>query len=423
MHQIIHTLDISSSDEDIGAILKRDGCVIIKNAMDHDAVDGLLADLDEYIESKPKGNGNFTGFETKRVHSLFAKTEKIQAFVAHDKVLQMADLALLPFCESYTLQSNSITAIGPGESVQPLHRDDMLYPLARDDERNTVCTAFWALSNFSESNGATRMIPGSHRWDDERKPTEEETVQAVMPKGSVCLFLGGIYHGGGQNHTQDEWRIGMFTAYTLGWLRQEQNFYMAVPPEMAKNMPEKVARLVGYSLHRPFLGWIQDIQDPWDVLQGYEELTSGGDNKFADGAEHLVQGADIHVSANRSAAVVSTTAPVPKVIQSVDADVGHDELTGILEEDGCVIVRNLMGHAKIDALLEDLKPYLSRKPKGESEFLGFETKRLSSLIAKSGHVNDFIVHDVVTRVLDQVLSPFCDTYQLSSNSNHRHRTG
>ena len=412
----IQSLDIASTNEEIGAILKREGCVIIENAMDHAAVDGLLADLADYIEDKPKGTGNFTGFETKRVHSLFAKTQKIQAFVVHDKVLQMADLALLPFCDSYTLQSNSITAIGPGETVQPLHRDDMLYPLARDDERNTVCTAFWALSDFTESNGATRMIPGSHRWDDARKPTEEETVQAVMPKGSVCLFLGGIYHGGGQNRTEDEWRLGMFSAYTLGWLRQEQNFYMAVPPEMAKDMPEKVARLVGYSLHRPFLGWIQDIQDPWDVLQGYEELSSGSDNKFADGEESLVLGADINMGAGINAPAVHTNAPVPNAIHSVDASVSHDELTDILDQDGCVIVRNLIDHDKIDALLEDLRPYLSKKPKGESNFLGYETKRLHSLLAKSSHVNDFITHDFVTRVADKVLSPFCDTYQLSSNS-------
>ena len=415
-NRAIEALHVSSSAAEIDAVLKRDGCVIILNAMQHTQVDAMLADLAPFIDAKPTGTGNFTGFETKRVHSLFTKTKKVQDFVAHDKVLAMVDLALLPYCQSYTSQSNSITVIGPGESVQPLHRDDMLYPLAHDGERNSVCTAFWALSDFTASNGATRMVPGSHRWGDDREPSEEETVQAIMPKGSVCLFLGGIYHGGGQNSTHDEWRFGMFSAYTLGWLRQEQNFYMAVPPELAKTMPEKVARLVGYSLHRPFLGWIQDIQDPWDVLQGYEELSKGGDDIFADGEERLVQGADIQVGASLNAPVVHTSAPVPTSIQSVESDIGSDELTGILEEDGCVIVRNLIGHNKIGALLEDLKPYLGKKPKGESNFLGYETKRLHSLFAKSAHINDFIAPDFVTRVLDEVLGPYCDTYQLSSNS-------
>ena len=221
--RIIRSLDATATGTEIGAILAADGCVIINNAIDHGSIDALLLELAPHLENKPTGTGNFTGFHTKRVHSLFAKTEKIQAFVAHHKVLQMADLALLPFCESYTLQSNSITAIGPGESLQPLHRDDMLYPLAHDGERNTVCTAFWALSDFTTENGATRLVPGSHRWGDERTPTEAETVQAVMPRGSVCLFLGGIFHGGGENRTEEQWRLGMFTAYTLGWLRQEQS--------------------------------------------------------------------------------------------------------------------------------------------------------------------------------------------------------
>ena len=415
-NRAIRSLDVTAGSEEIGEILEHDGCVIIRNAMDHPSVDAFLADLAPYIDEKPKGTGNFTGYETKRLHSLFAKTEKVQDFVAHDKVLEMADLALLPFCQSYTLQSNSITAIGPGETVQPLHRDDMLYPLAREGKRNTVCTAFWALSDFTATNGATRMIPGSHRWEEGREPTEQETVQAVMPKGSVCLFLGGVYHGGGQNHTDDEWRMGMFSAYTLGWLRQEQNFYLAVPPEMAKNMPEKVARLVGYSLHRPFLGWIHDIQDPWDVLQGYEVLSKGGDDQFADGEDNVVQGADIYLGTSTEAAAVHTSAPVPTSVQTVDADISHDDMTEILEQDGCVIVRDLIGHEKIDALLEDLKPYLAKKPKGESNFLGYETKRLHSLLAKSSHVNDFIAHDFVSSVLDKVLGPYCDTYQLSSNS-------
>ena len=359
-------LNVTATDDAIGEVLRHDGCVIIKNAVEHAAVDALLADLADHIESKPKGTGNFTGLETKRVHSLFAKTEIVQDFVAHDKVLQMADLALLPYCQSYTLQSNSITAIGPGETVQPLHRDDMLYPLAHDCERNSVCTAFWALSDFTQSNGATRMVPGSHRWDDVRRPTEADTVQAVMTKGSVCLFLGGVYHGGGCNTTAEEWRIGMFSAYTLGWLRQEQNFYMAVPPEMAKDLPEKVARLLGYSLHRPFLGWIQDIQDPWDVLQGYEELSKGGDDIFADGEDNLKQGADIKVGRTQDEPAAGPSSPTASAIQTVDTNVGEHEMADILEEDGCVIVRNLIDHGKIDALLEDLEPYLSANPRGRA---------------------------------------------------------
>ena len=291
----IPRLDAEANDEEIRQNLAQEGCVILENVIDHDIIDRMLDDLRPYMERKPTGNGNFSGYCTKRLHSLFAKSKELPSFILHPKVKQAADIALLPFCDSYQLNSNSITAIGPGETVQPLHRDDLLYPLAHPSERNACCTAFWALSDFRAENGATRLIPGSHRWDDDRIPTEEETVQAVMPKGSVCFFVGALYHGGGANRTANEWRIGMFQGYCLGWLRQEQNFYLTVPPEKAREMPEELARLLGYSLHRPFLGWVQDFQDPWDAINGYQELTTGGSDLYAEGAERPVQGAAVRV--------------------------------------------------------------------------------------------------------------------------------
>ena len=90
-NRAIRSLDVTAGAEEIGEILEHDGCVIIRNAMDHASVDAFLADLAPFIDEKPKGTGNFTGYETKRLHSLFAKTEKVQDFVAHDKVLEMAE--------------------------------------------------------------------------------------------------------------------------------------------------------------------------------------------------------------------------------------------------------------------------------------------------------------------------------------------
>ena len=412
--QVIVSVDISTSKKEIEEVLEKDGCVIIRNAMDHGIIDEFLGDLSPFLQKKSTGNGNFTGFETKRLHSLFTKSDRAADFVTHDKLLDVADIALGRYCDSFQLNSQSITAIGPRESVQPLHRDDLLYPLAHDGQRNACCTSFWALSDFTAENGATRLVPGSHLWDDVRQPTEEETVQAIMPKGSFCMFLGGVYHGGGQNFTDDQWRMGMFVGYTLGWLRQEQNFYMAVPPELAKTMPEKLARLLGYSIHRPFLGWIQDIQDPWDVLHGYEELSRGGDDQFAAGETKLVQGANVDVGYSKSVAGIGSSSP--KQIQTVDPDVTDEQMGNILETDGCVIVRELMAPETIDRFLDDLSPYLGKKPTGESDFLGYETKRLHSLFAKSGTVSEFVGNDFVMSVLDKTLGPYCDMYQLSSNS-------
>ena len=292
----IQTVDPDTPLDAIGAILECDGCIIVRDAIDHGTIDSLLGDLELYLERKPCGNGDFVGYHTKRLHSLFGKSRSTRDFVLHDRILDIMDLTLLPWCDSYQLNSNSITAIGPDETPQPLHRDDLLYPLAHPSERNATCTAFWALTDFTEENGATRIIPGSHRWDDTRVPKDEETTGAVMSKGSVCAFTGGVYHGGGRNLTPDFWRIGMFTGFTLGWLRQEQNWYLSVTPEEVRQMPEKLARLLGFNLHKPFLGWVQDFQDPYDVIHGYQELSSGGSDLYADGAARPIAGAHVRVA-------------------------------------------------------------------------------------------------------------------------------
>ena len=422
----IQSFEASVDLSKINEALEQDGVVILRNIIAHDTIDTLLDELNPYLERKPTCIGNFSGFDTKRLHSLFAKTTCLADFIGHDQVLEVMDLALGPFCDNYQLNSNSITAIGPGETPQPLHRDDLLYPLAHPSKRNACATAFWALSDFTGENGATRLVPGSHHWDDERKPQEHETVQAIMPKGSVCVFVGGVYHGGSPNSTAAQWRIGMFSGYCLGWLRQEQNFYLSVPPDMAKEMPEKIGRLLGYNIHRPYLGWVQDLQDPWDVINGYEELSKGGgSNMFAAGEENLVQRSTIDLGASTTQTATSAEQRAPSrsngtnhlpVIETVPVSGDHVEVEALLERDGCVIIRDLIAPTSIDQLLLDLEPYLQRKPKGETDFIGMETKRLHSLFTKSSQVGDFVTNNKLLSVVESALRPFCDVFQLSSNS-------
>ena len=285
----IEMVDPSTSTDSLEELLNRDGCVIIREMFSHAAIDAMMAELEPHLKRKGTGNDDFVGRYTKRLQALLAKSPKVGDFLADDRLLAIIDRFLGPYCDNFTLSSNSLTVIGPDETPQPLHRDDLLFPFEHPTTRSCHVTAFWALSDFTAENGATRMVPGSHRWDDERKPTEAETAQAVMPKGSVCVFLGATYHGGGTNRTADEWRHGMFAGYIFGWLRQEQNFYLTVPPEIARTLPEKVARLIGYSVHRPFLGFVHDLQDPYALLEGYQEGADGGGDLFADGVDEPVQ--------------------------------------------------------------------------------------------------------------------------------------
>ena len=289
----IELVDASATPNEINDVLERDGCLIIPELVGHERIDALMADLQPYLDKRPTCAEDFLGTHTKRMQVLIPKSQHVGELLAHDKILSVLDLVLGPYCDNYTLSSNSMTVIGPGETPQSMHRDDVVFPFSHPSERHSHCTAFWALNDFTEENGATRIVPGSHTWDDHREPTEAESVQAVMPKGSVCIFVGAVYHGGSHNVTADEWRLGMFAGYILGWLRQEQNFYLTVPPDVARDLPGELARLIGYNLHRPFLGYVADMRDPFDMLEGFEEGDRPTKNLFVDGEYQVGQKADI----------------------------------------------------------------------------------------------------------------------------------
>jgi ectoine hydroxylase-related dioxygenase (phytanoyl-CoA dioxygenase family) len=123
----------------------------------------------------------------------------------------------------------------------------------------------WAMTDFTEENGATRVIPGSHRWEDKLRPGIDQTVAAVMPKGSVFVYVGSVYHGGGANNS-DAHRLGVNIGYTLSWLRQEENQYLACPAEIARELPDDLAKLIGYRRGAYALGYFGDLQDPMEAL-------------------------------------------------------------------------------------------------------------------------------------------------------------
>jgi ectoine hydroxylase-related dioxygenase (phytanoyl-CoA dioxygenase family) len=223
---------------------------------------------------------------TKRMHAMIPKSETVRGMVVDETILAVMDRLLLPWCDTYQLGSCSLTSIGPGEKAQELHRDDLMFPFKHPTERIATCTTFWALSDFTEENGATRIIPGSHRWDDERRPTVAETIPTVMPRGSVEIYLGALWHGGGANTTRNDWRYALYTSYSLGWLKQEEAQFLVNPPEVARHYPERLQRLIGYQMHRPFLGWY-DLRDPIELLRGYQELAEGAIDQAPDGQTEI----------------------------------------------------------------------------------------------------------------------------------------
>ena len=156
--------------------------------------------------------------------------------------------------------------IGPGEPKQIVHRDDAMFPFARQGIEAMI-NCMWAVDDFTVENGATQVVPGSHRWDDpQRRPSEDEITQGAMKAGSLLVYLGSVIHGGGAN-TTDKPRTGLVLSYCQGWLRQAENQYLAVPQQQAARFPERLQRLLGYFVHQPNLGCVEG-QDPILLLKG-----------------------------------------------------------------------------------------------------------------------------------------------------------
>ena len=99
----------------------------------------------------------------------------------------------------------------------------------------------WAMSDFTEANGATRVIPGSHRWEDKLRPDHVRDGRGGDAEGLGVHLRRSVYHGGGANRS-DAHRLGINVGYTLAWLRQEENQYLACPPEVARELPVELAQ-------------------------------------------------------------------------------------------------------------------------------------------------------------------------------------
>ncbi|MDH3692429.1 MAG: phytanoyl-CoA dioxygenase family protein [Gammaproteobacteria bacterium] len=252
--------DVNAKIDDIVAVLQRDGAMVLQRWASAATVDAVASELRPQFDTEGTDyQSDFNGYKTLRVSGILAHARTSAELIGHPELLRIVDAILLPNCINYRVGSTTGIEILPGETSQRLHRDDDIYPTRLPSLELQVSTN-WALDDFTERNGATRVVLGSHTWDDGREPSEDEVVQAIMPKGSVLVYLGSAYHGGGAN-VSDRPRIGLVNTYSLGWLRQEENQYLTVPREVAMSYPEHIQRLMGYQGHGSLLGWYPDNPD------------------------------------------------------------------------------------------------------------------------------------------------------------------
>jgi len=259
-------LSADAACEDVLAAIESGGGVVIDRLVSSDLMDGLAAELRPWIEKTPAGMDEFEGRRTRRTGGLVARSPKSRELVMHPLVVG-ASKRILGRATSIQLNATQAITIGPGEPAQVIHRDQWafdMYPFAKDYQ--VIVNAIWAMTDFTARNGATRVVPGSHAFEDKLRFTEADTVPAEMARGSVFLYPGTTYHGGGANRS-DTNRTGISLSYSASWLRQEENQYLAVPLEIARTLPEELLRLMGYQRGAYALGYVDDLRDPMEFVR------------------------------------------------------------------------------------------------------------------------------------------------------------
>jgi ectoine hydroxylase-related dioxygenase (phytanoyl-CoA dioxygenase family) len=255
------------SADDVAAALAEQGCAVVERLVDPAVMARAQAELQPWLDATRPGPDGFAGRRTRRTGALVARSETCRELVMHPLALG-AVRAALPHATSVQLHLTQVIAIGAGEPAQAIHRDQWafdFFPFPTGYE--VQCNTIWAMTDFTARNGATRVIPGSHRFADKLEFRESDTEPAEMPAGSVLFYTGALYHGGGANRS-DATRFGVNLTYAVSWLRQEENQYLSVPAEIARTLPEPLLRLMGYARGAYALGYVDDLRDPLEVLLG-----------------------------------------------------------------------------------------------------------------------------------------------------------
>ena len=252
MPQLQH-LPANAEASDVVSVVQQDGAVILDNVLSSDFIDELRAETDPYMNHTSNGEDEFAGFSTTRTGGLMVRSEKCRELIEHAAILAPCRAFLAPYCERVQLHLTQIIRIRPGETEQIIHRDRWAWGkhLAHlEPQFNTI----WALTDFTSENGATQVVPGSTQWPDDQEIQPEQITQAEMKAGSVLVYSGSVFHGGGANMSQED-RIGINITYALGWLRQEENQYLSCPPELAKDLSPTLQELAGYAMGQYALGY------------------------------------------------------------------------------------------------------------------------------------------------------------------------
>ena len=258
-----------SPDADPAAIRDRldtDGCAVIDDLAAVELLDALAEEVAPFVAASATGRDTYDGRHTRRTGALIARCPSARRLVADALVLDVVG-RFLDRASTFQIHLTQLITLGPGETAQKPHRDQMAFDnFDFPVDYHVQCNTMWALTDFTVDNGATHLFPGSSRLDDHSGLALAE-ARAEMRRGSVLLYDGKVLHGGGANRTTEA-RQGVNITYAVGWVRQEENQYLACPPEIARDLDDDLLRLMGYRQGAFALGYVGDQTDPLAALRG-----------------------------------------------------------------------------------------------------------------------------------------------------------
>ena len=248
----IPRLPADESPDTLYATLAEAGCLVVTNALPPTARERIREELEAPMAAaqviEQDDPTRFYPGHTRRVTALVGQSPTVREVILHDLSRELSERHLGANCERIQLHVTAALSIGPGARKQVLHREEdpfTFFPLPRP---NLILASMWAISDFTSENGGTLLVPGSHRWIAELPVKDEEVAAAEMEAGSVLYWLGGTLHGAGAN-VSGGWRYGIILTYSLGWLRQEENQYLDIPPQVLKELSPELRALTGHAMH------------------------------------------------------------------------------------------------------------------------------------------------------------------------------
>jgi ectoine hydroxylase-related dioxygenase (phytanoyl-CoA dioxygenase family) len=262
----LHHLSKNVGADAVAQSLRENGYAIVDELAPLGLMDRIAAEMGEHVERTPFGRDAFVGAATKRTGSMIARSPAARELIMNPLAIATAG-QFLSHASTFQLHLTQIISVHPGSPAQPLHQDELAWDFFPfPDDYQIQCNLLWAMTDYSEEMGATRVVPNSQFAGRDKTFTQADSLPAVMKRGSALFYTGKVHHGAGANMS-DKVRQAINITYAVGWVRQEENQYLATPLEVARTLPDDLLKVMGYQMGCFAMGYVRDFEDPMVVIR------------------------------------------------------------------------------------------------------------------------------------------------------------